>query len=127
VTPLPDHDPLDQKLSALVGGKTATALSKGLGLETVGDLLTHYPRRYARLGELTALAELELDTDVTIVAEVLSVEARPMKAKNGTIVEARITDGTEIPCKRTRAGQAGDVLRQDQRLQGQTSAHPPDL
>jgi ATP-dependent DNA helicase RecG len=96
VTPLPDRDPLDDKLSAIIGGKTATALSKGLGLETVGDLLTHYPRRYARLGELTALAELELDTDVTIVAEVLSVEARPMKAKNGTIVEARITDGTGI-------------------------------
>jgi ATP-dependent DNA helicase RecG len=96
VTPLPDRDPLDQKLSALIGGKTAAALSKGLGLETVGDLLTHYPRRYARLGELTALAELELDTQVTIVAEVLSVEERPMKAKKGSIVEVRITDGTGI-------------------------------
>jgi len=89
-------DPLDVKLSTAIGGRSATALSKGLGLETVGDLLTHYPRRYARLGELTALAELEIDANVTIVAEVLSSEKRVMKAKRGSIVEAKITDGSGI-------------------------------
>jgi len=91
-----DVDPLDVKLSTAIGGRSATALSKGLGLETVGDLLTHYPRRYARLGELTALAELEIDANVTIVAEVLSSEKRVMKAKRGSIVEAKITDGSGI-------------------------------
>jgi ATP-dependent DNA helicase RecG len=85
--------PLDTKLSAVVGGRTATAFQKGLGLVTVGDLLSHYPRRYAKRGELTALADLELDTNVTIVAEVLSVTERSMKAKHGTIFEAKITDG----------------------------------
>jgi ATP-dependent DNA helicase RecG len=91
-----DVDPLDVKLSGLLGGKTAVALSKGLGLDTVGDLLTHYPRRYAKLGELTALAELEVDANVTIVAEVLQVVDRPMKSKRGSIVEAKITDGNGI-------------------------------
>jgi len=91
-----DVDPLDVKLSTAIGGRSATALTKGLGLETVGDLLTHYPRRYARLGELTALAELEVNAEVTIVAEVLSVEKRTMKAKSGSIVEAKITDGSGI-------------------------------
>ncbi|NEM91522.1 DEAD/DEAH box helicase [Galbitalea soli] len=88
--------PLDTKLQTALGGRTAGALQKGLGLVTVGDLLSHYPRRYAKRGELTALSELELDTNVTIVAEVLQVTERTMKAKRGSIFEARITDGKGI-------------------------------
>ena len=85
--------PLDQKLSAVLGGRTAGAFEKGLGLVTVGDLLSHYPRRYARRGELTALGELPPDENVTIVAEVLEVRNRPMRAKRGSILEVTISDG----------------------------------
>jgi ATP-dependent DNA helicase RecG len=46
---------LDQKLVAVLGDRTAAAFARGLGLATVGDLLAHYPRRYARRGELTEL------------------------------------------------------------------------
>ncbi|MDQ1528372.1 MAG: ATP-dependent helicase RecG, partial [Actinomycetota bacterium] len=88
--------PLDDKLSNALGGRTASALQKGLGLVTVGDLLSHYPRRYAKRGELTALDELELDSNVTLIAEVLQVTERSMKAKRGSIFEARITDGRGI-------------------------------
>jgi ATP-dependent DNA helicase RecG len=89
--------PLDAKLSSTtLGGRTASALQKGLGLVTVGDLISHYPRRYAKRGELTALADLEVDSSVTIVAEVLTVAERSMKAKHGTIFEAKITDGKGI-------------------------------
>ena len=85
--------PLDVKLSTALGGRTATPMKKHLGLETVGDLLSHYPRRYALRGELTVLSELPHDEDVTIVAEVVEVSQRSMQAKRGTIFEARITDG----------------------------------
>jgi len=88
--------PLDDRLSNVLGGRTASAFQKNLGLETVGDLLSHYPRRYAKRGELTALADLELDTNVTIVAKVLSASERSMKAKRGSIFEATITDGEGI-------------------------------
>jgi ATP-dependent DNA helicase RecG len=88
--------PLDAKLSAHLGGRTAAAIEKGLGLATVGDLLSHYPRRYALRGELTALAQLTIDESVTIVAEVLGVRERPMRAKRGSILEVTISDGTEI-------------------------------
>jgi ATP-dependent DNA helicase RecG len=88
--------PLDDKLSNALGGRTASAFHKHLRLDTVGDLLSHYPRRYAKRGELTALADLELDTNVTIVARVLSVSERQMKAKRGSIFEATITDGNGI-------------------------------
>ncbi|MBC7590848.1 MAG: ATP-dependent DNA helicase RecG [Salinibacterium sp.] len=89
-------NPLDQKLSAALGGRTAAAFSKGLGLATVGDLLSHYPRRYARRGELTSLTQLPLDENVTIVAEVLRVMNRPMRAKRGSILEVTIGDGSGI-------------------------------
>jgi ATP-dependent DNA helicase RecG len=89
--------PLDAKLSSTsLGARPAAAFQKGLGLLTVGDLISHYPRRYAKRGELTALADLEIDSSVTIVAEVLSVAERSMKAKRGTIFEAKITDGKGI-------------------------------
>ncbi|MHB1235834.1 MAG: ATP-dependent DNA helicase RecG [Microbacteriaceae bacterium] len=84
---------LDARLSGVLGGRTAAAFEKGLGLVTVGDLIGHYPRRYARRGELTALAGLRLDESVTIVAEVLEVRERSMKAKRGSILEVRIGDG----------------------------------
>lgn len=85
--------PLDAKLSNVLGGRTAAALEKGLKLSTVGDLLSHYPRRYARRGELTALSELAIDENVTIVAEVRSVNERTMRAKRGSILEVVISDG----------------------------------
>ena len=87
---------LDAKLSAVLGGRTAAALYKAFGLSTVADLLGHYPRRYARRGELTALSELEVDENVTIVAEVVSVSERKMRAKRGSILEARISDGSGV-------------------------------
>ena len=64
------ESPLDVKLSSALGGRTAAAFDKAFGLTTVGDLLSHYPRRYARRGELTALTQLPIDENVTIVAEV---------------------------------------------------------
>jgi ATP-dependent DNA helicase RecG len=86
--------PLDAKLDALVGGKTATALAKAFGMKTVGDLVGHFPRRYAKRGELTAVADVPLDENVSIVAEVLDVRSRPMRAKRGSILEVRLTDGS---------------------------------
>lgn len=88
--------PLDQKLSSALGGRTAQVLEKSFGMRTVGDLLAHYPRRYARRGELTALSELRIDEPVTIVAEVRSVSERRMQNRRGSILEATISDGHGI-------------------------------
>jgi ATP-dependent DNA helicase RecG len=88
--------PLDQRLASALGGRTAQVLEKAFGMRTVGDLLAHYPRRYARRGELTALSELRIDEPVTIVAEVRSVSERRMQNRRGTILEATISDGHGI-------------------------------
>lgn len=87
---------LDTKLAGLLGGPTANALQRAFGHVTVGDLLAHYPRRYAARGELTALAELPLDENVTIVADVLEVRERTMRSRRGSILEAKISDGTGV-------------------------------
>ena len=87
---------LDTKLAGLLGGPTAKALQRAFGHETVGDLLAHYPRRYAARGELTALAELPLEENVTILAEVLEVRERTMRSRRGSILEAKISDGTGV-------------------------------
>ncbi len=89
-------DPLSAKLSSAVGDRSANALKKAFGMLTIGDLLTHYPRRYARRGELTALSELRVDESVTIVAEVIDVTERAMRQRKGSILEVRITDGQGI-------------------------------
>jgi ATP-dependent DNA helicase RecG len=84
---------LDSRLSSVLGGKTADALRKGLGLENVDDLLRHYPRRYAERGELTDLSTLREGEQVTVMAEVTQVTVRPMRQRRGSILEAVISDG----------------------------------
>ena len=59
---------LDTSLVDALGAKTAGIFQRAFAIETVGDLLTHYPRRYARRGELTPIASLPLGEQVTIVA-----------------------------------------------------------
>ncbi len=86
--------PLDQRLAAVVGDRTAKLLGKQLDLHTVGDLLIHYPRRYVKRGELSRLDALPLEADVTIVAEVLRSTSRPLKARRGSMQEVLISDGT---------------------------------
>ena len=86
---------LDTKLRGVLGGRTAGALERGLGLVTVGDLIRHYPRRYAERGELTSIAGLQDGDHVTIVADIASVTARRMRTKKGSVLEVLVSDGTD--------------------------------
>ena len=84
---------LQDRLTSVVGGRTADALRKGLGLTTVEDLLRHYPRRYAERGELTDLSTLMVGEQATVLAEVRSVTVRPMRNRRVSLLEAIVTDG----------------------------------
>ncbi|OZD30785.1 ATP-dependent DNA helicase RecG [Rhodococcus sp. 06-1477-1B] len=84
---------LASRLDGAVGGKTATAFEKAFGVTTVGELLEHYPRRYARRGELTPIDSLPLGEPVTIVAEVVSANERRMQNRRGSLLEVVISDG----------------------------------
>jgi len=87
------NGPLERKLADLLGGRTAGVLQKAFGMVTAGDLLAHYPRRYAKRGELTSLAELPEGESVTIVAEVRRTSERKMQSRRGSVLEVVISDG----------------------------------
>ena len=85
---------MDAGLDRVIGAKSATLLAEQLDVHTVGDLLRHYPRRYADQGQLTPIAGLAPGEDVTVVAEVRSCSSRRMQTKKGTIQNAVIWDGS---------------------------------
>jgi ATP-dependent DNA helicase RecG len=84
---------LDKPLRPLVGQAAANALAAQLDLHTVGELLRHYPRRYAERGKLTDLANLTIGEHVTVMAEIRSVSSRPMRQRKGTMMEVVIASG----------------------------------
>ncbi|MEU4574510.1 ATP-dependent DNA helicase RecG [Nonomuraea sp. ATR24] len=84
----------DEPLTKALDPKTAKLLHTVLGLETVGDLLRHYPRRYAERGELTSLDALEVDEHVTVVGEVTRLMRKPMRNRGGTWLEVEVVDGS---------------------------------
>jgi ATP-dependent DNA helicase RecG len=86
----------DDGLVPLLGKRSADALSASLGLDTVGDLLRHYPRRYLERGDLTSIAGLEIGEHVTVMAEIRRVNSIRMKTRRGTRTEVEITDGQRV-------------------------------
>ena len=84
---------MSDPLRRIMGDASAKALASGLGLSTVGDLLRHYPRRYAERGVLTPLNELVVDDYVTVMAEVAKVDVIQMRQRKGKMVKVVVTDG----------------------------------
>ncbi len=84
---------LDTPLSEALGTTPARTLERAFGMKSVGELLGHYPRRYADPGELTPIRDLPVGETVTIVAEVLSSTVRRMRNRNGAMLEVVIGDG----------------------------------
>lgn len=83
-----ENAPLKKYLPA----PSAKAISTHLGLETVGQMLEYFPRKYLPRGELSSFAELVEGQDVTIIARVVHVSTRTMAARRGKITEVTITD-----------------------------------
>ncbi|MET9427767.1 ATP-dependent DNA helicase RecG [Streptomyces sp. NPDC003036] len=91
-----DVSALDEPLKKQLGAATAKVMAEHLDLHTVGDLLHHYPRRYAERGELTTLADLPLDEHVTVVARVADARLLTFNSAKGRgqRLEVTITDGS---------------------------------
>jgi ATP-dependent DNA helicase RecG len=63
----------DSPLARAVGDKSARKLAKTLGMATVGDLLSHYPRRFVPRGEVSDVGDLVPGEQATFLARVVSV------------------------------------------------------
>src|SRR5256885_5293815 len=71
----------DAPLLKALGPKTTKPLSDKLGLETLGDLLRHFPRRYEKRGELTDFGQLIVGQEVTVQARVKSAKGHQIRPK----------------------------------------------
>jgi len=86
---------LENKVSAVVGDRTAKVLETTFGIKTIGDLMRHYPRRYMVRGELSDISALHEGDETTILAQVYSASTRPMRGRKGSMLEVVVTDGTD--------------------------------
>ncbi|HET8894830.1 MAG TPA: ATP-dependent DNA helicase RecG [Gaiellaceae bacterium] len=91
----PRPERLRAELDTLHGvGVTVKRKLAKLGLETIGDLLEHRPRRYEAAADEVPIAALRGSGDeVVIVGEVINIAKRPLRGRR-TLVTARIDDGT---------------------------------
>ncbi len=116
-----------------LGKRTAQQLEK-IGLETVADLIYHFPFRYATRGQLLPIRALRDGEAVTVIARVLDTNLRPMNARRGFILNVRISDGEQI-LELTFFGKSARPLKyHESRLFGHgfflprsASAHPSRL
>lgn len=70
---------LDSPLTAVLGAATPAKRKRfadGLGLQTVGDLLRHFPRRYLETGSLTRIDNLRIGQLLCVVGEVDECEIK---------------------------------------------------
>jgi ATP-dependent DNA helicase RecG len=74
-------------------GTTAKVFAASFDIHTVGQALAHYPRRLAERGELTDLAGLQEDDDVTVLAEVRSAAVIRNRSGSGYRLEVSVGDG----------------------------------
>jgi ATP-dependent DNA helicase RecG len=86
---------LENKVSAVVGDRTAKVLETTFSIKTVGDLMRHYPRRYMVRGELSDISALREGDETTILAQVYAINKRPLRGRKGSILEVVVTDGTD--------------------------------
>ena len=89
---MPAESVLDTPLEEVLSGRLPARLAAELSLTTVGELLDHTPRRWVERGELTPIAALPVDAEVTVVARVESVVTRRMRSRAGFIVDVTVAD-----------------------------------
>jgi ATP-dependent DNA helicase RecG len=76
-----------------VGPKYAQTLAR-LGLNTLGDMLYNFPRRYDDYTLLKPIHRLWYGEEVTVIGTVETISTRPIRGGHSHITEAIITDGT---------------------------------
>ncbi|MEJ2890037.1 ATP-dependent DNA helicase RecG [Actinomycetospora aeridis] len=89
---------MDTSLRTALGDKTARPLARQLGLETVGDLLRHYPRRYIEHNAITHTSEREdrrfrPGEHVTLLGRVEAAQGRRMRQRKGHVLELQVSAG----------------------------------
>lgn len=80
------------KITGLTPG-VAAKLAKGLGVETIADLLEQVPRRYLDLSKTLRIGDVKVGQDVTTRAKVIKVEGRHLRS-NRHLLSVTVGDGS---------------------------------
>jgi len=75
-----------------IGPERAEALRDAFGIETVLDLITHYPRRYLDQTRMATISELRAGDQVWVYGRVVS--SNVVRNRGKARLELRITDGS---------------------------------
>lgn len=86
---------LESPLTVLpsIGQKGAQIYQK-LGLNTLGDLLYYFPRRYDDYSNIKPIYQLNFNDEVTVIATVQNIQNRQIRGGKATITEAIVSDDT---------------------------------
>jgi ATP-dependent DNA helicase RecG len=76
-----------------VGPRHAETLVS-LGMQTLGDMLYYFPRRYEDYSQLKPIKDLFYGNVVTVLGTIQSVHNRPIRGGKSSIIEVVISDGT---------------------------------
>lgn len=86
---------LDSPVTVLQGvGVRHGETLKRLGMETLGDMLYYFPRRYEDYSQLKPINHLVYGEVVTIIGTIQNVTNRTLSNKRGNLTEAVLSDGT---------------------------------
>ena len=100
--PLTLEDPIlaiDRRLATRKAGRSKTAveaheiLAQAFGIDTVGQLIHHYPRRYIDRSRVLAVGKLPIEAYATVIATVRAVHKRQTRRRQAMVV-VTISDGT---------------------------------
>ncbi|OPZ72108.1 MAG: ATP-dependent DNA helicase RecG [bacterium ADurb.Bin478] len=89
----PTRSILDQPIASLrgIGEKKGSALTS-VGIHTVDDLLSYFPRRYIDRSSIRSIVSLQADEETTVVGKVVSMGVKQGRRNRFVLV---VTDGTD--------------------------------
>jgi ATP-dependent DNA helicase RecG len=94
---LPEDPPaaLDAPVTVLdgVGPRSAERLAR-MEIQTLGDMLYHFPRRYDDYSQLKTINRLEYGDELTVIGTVQSTSVRKLHGRKTQLVEVIVSDGT---------------------------------
>jgi len=85
---------LDAGVSEIRGvGRTFLHYLEGLGINTIEDLLYHFPRRYLDRRKLSRIGDVKIGAEATVIGTVRSADVNRI-SRNRTITSVSIYDGS---------------------------------
>ncbi|MEV6768038.1 ATP-dependent DNA helicase RecG [Nocardia sp. NPDC051030] len=92
---------LGDRLDHVLGVKAAEPLAEAFDMNTVEDLLRHYPLRYATQGQPLTEEAPEEGQHITVMGRVTKTELRPMKNRRGSLLKVNLDTGSAKPIEIT--------------------------